>query len=483
MPVRATLTRRSLLQGSAAALAAPAFLRAAAAQAVQMHNPLVMPALETGQAAEGQRVFELTARPGETEFFAGHRTRTIGLNQSYLGPILSIRSGQDLRMNVRNGLAEEMTLHWHGLQLPARADGGPHQTIAPGGLWSPEFTMRERAGTYWYHGHAMHRTAAHVWAGMAGVIRVDDAESDALDLPASHGVDDFTLVLQDRRFTADFQMPYAPTMHDNMAGMAGDTIVVNGVVDPYLEIPAGRIRLRLLNGSNGSFYTLRFSDGRAFHQIASDGGLLAAPVTLTEALLAPGERMELVADFDDGAIAALLADVFSAEVQMMGPRGTATMVELRPTGPSRPAGAMPDRLADLPAAEASAAQNERRFELQMGGMGRMGGFTINGKAMDPARIDETVPAGAVETWIISNPTPMFHPFHIHNTQFRILRRNGAAPSPREAGFKDTVVLAPNDEVAVLCAFPEFSDAERPYMYHCHILEHEDAGMMGQFTVV
>ncbi|WP_343081769.1 multicopper oxidase family protein [Ostreiculturibacter nitratireducens] len=485
MPNR--LTRRQTLAALGAALGAPALLgRAGPAFAQGARPQLVMPPLLEGALAEGRRVYDLAVAAGETEFFPGEKTATIGLNQSYLGPILKVRKGDAVRMNVANGLGEPMTLHWHGLNLPAATDGGPHQVIAPASTWSPEFEMRERAGTYWYHGHMMHRTGAHVWAGMAGMIRVEDAEADAVPLPSTHGEDDFTLVLQDRRFTRDFQMPYELSMHDAMAGIAGDTALVNGLIAPFMEVPAGRIRLRLLNGSNASFYNLRFSDGRRFWQVASDGGLLPAPVELAEAILAPGERAEIVVDCDDGAAVSLLADVFSAEVRMMGGRGTADFLELRPTGAARAAGAMPDKLLDLPEPEASATT--RRFVLEMGGMGMGrgmmgGGFAINGKAMDPQRIDEVVPVNTTETWVIENPTPMFHPFHIHNTQFRILDRSGQKPGPHEAGLKDTVVVAPGESVSVQVRFADFTDPDRPYMYHCHILEHEDGGMMGQFTVV
>lgn len=478
------LTRRGLLTGaSSLALTAPALLRAAAAQAQAAPTALVMPALFEGTLQNGRQVFDLNVAAGETRFFKDAATRTIGINQSYLGPILRIASGTPLRMNVTNGIDEEMTLHWHGLHLPGRADGGPHQAVAPGTTWSPEFDMLQKAGTFWFHGHQMHKTGAHVWAGMAGVIRVEDAESAALDLPASHGEDDFTLVLQDRRFTTDGQMPYAPSMHDQMAGMAGDVALVNGVINPYLEVPAGRVRLRVLNGSNGSFYNLHFADGRQFWQIATDGGLLAAPVPMSAALLGPAERAEFIVDFDSGAATQLLADVFGAEVQMMGGRGTVQFLDLRPTGPARATGALPDRLADLAPPTPAASSTTRHFSLEMTGRGMAGSFAINGQQMDPSRIDFEVPLGATETWVIVNTTVMFHPFHIHDVQFRILTRNGAAPAAHEAGLKDTVVLAPQERVEVQLSFTKFADPKAPYMYHCHILEHEDAGMMGQFVVV
>ncbi|MCU9850300.1 multicopper oxidase domain-containing protein [Defluviimonas sp. WL0024] len=479
MPIRPPLSRRSVLAGLTA-LAAPALIRARPAWATE-GLPFVQPPLSEGQALDGKRVFDLSVAPGAHEFRAGVETRTIGINAPFLGPILAARAGETLRMDVANGLAEPMTLHWHGLHLPAAADGGPHQSIAPGAAWQPEFTLAQKAGTFWFHGHQHERTGAHVWAGMAGVIRVADDEEDALPLPRSHGEDDFTLILQDRRFDADGQMPYELNMHDRMAGMQGDVMLVNGQIGPVLELDAPLIRLRILNGANGSFYGLSFSDERTFHQIASDGGLLAAPVAMRGAILSPGERGEYLVDLSDGAAVMLRAETFGAEVAMMGITGTHDVLEIRPRR-ARAAPPLPDRLAELPAPP-KATGAARDFELAMTGMGMMGDFTINGRRYDHGRIDFSVPLGATETWTWTNRTPMLHPIHIHDVQFRILSRNGQPPAAHEAGLKDTVLIRPDETVALGMSFQDYADPELPYMYHCHILEHEDAGMMGQFTVV
>ncbi len=473
------LSRRAVLAGLTA-LSAPALFRPRTAFA-EAGRPFIQPPLNEGRFENGRRVFDLTVAPGLHEFRPDIATDTIGIDATFLGPILAARAGDRLRMNVGNRIGEPMTLHWHGLHLPAAADGGPHQEIAPGAVWSPEFDLMQKAGTFWFHGHQHERTGAHVWAGMAGVLRVTDEEEAALPLPRSHGEDDFTLVLQDRRFDADGQMPYAMNMHDRMAGMQGDVMLVNGQTSPVLEVDAPMIRLRIVNGANGTFYGLHFADNRTFHQIASDGGLLAAPIPMPGAILSPGERGEFLVDLSDGAAVMLRAETFGAEVAMMGTSGVHDVMEIRPRA-ARPAPALPERLADLPALP-DATGEDRRFDLAMTGMGMMGDFTINGMGYDHSRIDFAVPLGATETWTWTNTTPMLHPIHIHDVQFRILSRNGQPPADHEAGLKDTVLIRPQETVALRLSFTDYADPVLPYMYHCHILEHEDAGMMGQFTVV
>jgi FtsP/CotA-like multicopper oxidase with cupredoxin domain len=465
-----------------AALTAPWVLRPRGALAGSQFRPLSLPPLDEGSMDGGRRVFDLGVARGQTEFFDGHMTDTIGINAPYLGPILRARAGDALRMNVTNTLDEATALHWHGLHLPAAADGGPHQPIAPGTVWSPEFDVMQKAGTFWFHSHMHGRTGPQVWAGLAGMIRIEDDEEAALPLPRSHGEDDFTLVLQDRYFDDTFQMPYALNMHSRMSGLQGDRAMVNGQLDPVLETDVPRVRLRILNGSNGSIYRLHFSDRRGFYQIGSDGGLLSAPVALTEAPMAPGERADYILDLSDGTPAMLRAELFGSEAAFAGSNGTLDFLEIRPRRAQSPAPALPDRLADVPP-PAVADGETRDFALAMTGMGMMGDFTINGARFDHDRIDFTVPRGATETWVWTNTTEMLHPMHIHDVQFRVLSRNGAPPAPREAGLKDTVLIAPRETVALRLTFTDFADPVLPYMYHCHILEHEDAGMMGQFTVV
>jgi FtsP/CotA-like multicopper oxidase with cupredoxin domain len=454
-------------------------------------TPLAIPPLLRGDIKSGNRVFDLKLQNGETEFFPGYKTKTKGINGSYLGPALRMRRGETVRVNVQNALGHASTLHWHGFNLPAAADGGPHQIIADGDTWSPEFKVQEVASTMWFHAHQMGQTASQVWAGLAGLVLIDDDEADALALPSVYGVDDVPLVLQDRAFNRDGSMPYRLSMHSEMAGMIGDVPVINGTILPHFTVTSRKLRLRLLNGANASIYDLTFSDRRKFHQIASDGGLLEAPVALTHLRLAPGERAEIVVAFKPGETVLLksIASSRGGMGMMMAQALDFDLVEFRAGPELRPSNDLPNRLATLPAASATDATNHRKFLLEMPGMGPMrmfgrgGGFTINSQEMDINTVNEVVKMAEAEVWEIQNPGPMTHPFHIHNTQFCILDRNGRKPALNEAGRKDTVVVEPGETVRLLVRFDHYSDPTRPYMYHCHILEQEDAGMMGQFTVV
>jgi blue copper oxidase len=475
------LTRRSTLLGMAGGLLAAPMLAYHPAMAATPKR-LMMPKLDEGKLQDGLRQFSLSVAMGQTEFLPGIQTDTIGINADFLGPVLLLRANETARLNVTNLLSEQIALHWHGLNLPARMDGGPHQPIAPAATWQPEFPVLGRAGTYWYHAHQHGKTGEHVWKGMAGVIRVEDDEEASVPLPRSYGNDDFILVLQDRRFDAAGQIPYAPNMHDKMAGLQGDQMLVNGQIGPELSVEVPLIRLRVLNGSNGSIYRLHFADGRGFTQIASDGGLLASPVILSDSLLAPGERAEFLLDVSDGTPALLLVELFGAEAPFSGSNGIRDLLRIAPVRKWQAQPPLPQRLSELEAIPRQTGER-RSFVLSMSGQGMMGDLLINGAKYDHQRIDFSVAAGSTETWVFENRTEMLHPMHVHAGQFHIVSRNGKPPPPQEAGLKDVVLTHPGEVVEVRMTFPDYRDKDAPYMLHCHILEHEDAGMMGQFTVV
>jgi len=480
-------TRRSFLLASTAVGLAQILPGAVFAQnTLRFETPLAVPPLLEGSLKGDVREYDLSIQSGVTEFFKGYQTPTWGLNGSFLGPTLKLRRGETVRVNVTNHLDETTTLHWHGFNLPAKHDGGPHQPIQPGETWSPEFEVLEKASLMWAHAHQMGKTAEHVWNGLATMVLVEDDEADVLDLPKTYGEDDFPIVFQDRRFRRDGTIPYSLSMHDRMVGMMGNVPLLNGTVLPFIDVKHDRIRLRLLNGANASIYNLAFDDGRSFHQIGSDGGLLEAPVEMMELRLSPGERAEIVVDFSDGAPCKLISRSRGGG-EMMEQSPNFLLLDFRVAEGRAKSPALPDKLTTLDPVSTDNVKNTRTFLLEMPAMGpqmMMGfPFTINGQEMDMGRIDETVPVGQDEIWVIQNAGPMAHPFHVHNTQFRVLSRDGNAPAANEQGRKDTVLVEPDEEVRILIRFDHYTDPKRPYMYHCHILEHEDAGMMGQFVVV
>lgn len=492
------LHRRQFLVCASGSLFAP-FL-AHGAIAAEAARPLPIPPLV--DASNGP--VTLDAIGSRADILSGAATPTLGYSQSYLGPVLRFVRGRSARLNVVNRLPFPVTSHWHGMHVPAILDGGPQLAIAPGSNWKVELPVDQPAATLWYHSHIHGQTARQVYGGLAGMILVEDPDADDTGLPFDYGVDDIPLVIQDRAFSDDGSFFYTNRGPATMRGFRADTILVNGAVRPKADVPAGLVRLRLLNGSNARIYHLSFSDGRRFHQVASDGGLLPAPVAREAVTLAPGERIEIVADFSDGNPVTLQsgADTNDPMRRMIGrlapgsrssaDSGGASSFEVMRFEPSpgRGAGvtALPTRFAGAPRPDFGEPVRSRDFALNMlaGGRGmgmRMGGgmgqMSINEKSYDPRRIDVRMQEGETELWRI-RASDMAHPFHIHGTSFQVLRENGKDVAFESTGLKD-VILVDGEAELLVCVAHAATD-KVPFMFHCHILEHEDAGMMGQFTV-
>jgi FtsP/CotA-like multicopper oxidase with cupredoxin domain len=268
-------------------------------------NRLALPELaEPTIDEDGRKVFDLRFMAGETELADAGPTDTWGLNGTYLGPTLRAARGDRVRVNVTNDVDEATTLHWHGMHLPARMDGGPHQMIDPGETWSPAWTIDQPAASLWFHPHLHGATADHVYRGAAGMFIVDDPTRD-IELPDTYGVDDIPLIIQDKRFDDDGSLahsaPFAST-----TGILGDTILVNGTYDPYVEATTTLVRFRVVNASNARVYNLGFTDDRRFWQVGSDSGLLERPHETQLVQVAPGERAEIVVPIEPGDEAVLL---------------------------------------------------------------------------------------------------------------------------------------------------------------------------------
>ena len=454
--------------------------------------PTLLDTINTGK-------IPLVAQAGETIFGNGKPSRTLGYNQAYLGPVIRVKNGAH-QADVSNATNQPVSVHWHGLLIPSYADGGPHQIINPGEKWSPEFEINQVPCTPWFHTHVHGQTAEGVYAGLAGGMIVSDGRDDQRELPSSYGEDDLYLVLQDKSFDGQGRLAYNLGMMGQMHGFSGDEIVVNGQIKAVAIVPKGIVRLRLLNGSNARIYRLGLSDGRPMHLAASDSGYLPAPVLLDELRLAPGERAEILVDFSNGTSVALmsLSDPNSGAGGMMGRfqnlaanvLGSAFEIipfvvdERKTTRITK----IPQKLdGELPNLKGSHVR-ERSFSLDMGMgggmmgggmMGEGGGMAINGQPFDMSRIDVQTKAGTVERWSVS-ASMLAHPFHVHGVIIQVLSENGGNPRPENIGWKDTVLI--NQSSELLVKFNQPTSQNAPFMYHCHILEHEDQGMMGQFTV-
>jgi FtsP/CotA-like multicopper oxidase with cupredoxin domain len=444
---------------------------------------LPIPELLSGTEVDGKKIYDLTMQKSSMAYVPGTNTSTYAYSGDILGPTLLMQKGDDVVINVTNQLGEPTTTHWHGIHLPAAMDGGPHQRIEDGETWSVQYTIMNEEATFWYHPHLVPKTGEQVYHGLAGLFIVKDPDTDHA-LPDQYGTDDIPLIVQDKIFNEDGSFNYP----DIPFGVKGDHILVNGAVTPVFSAPSQLVRFRILNGSNARIYNFGFSDNRQFHQIGTDGGLLESPVPLTRLLLANGERAEILVDFSGEENSQLQMVSYSSEVNV-GPiwnsnaldNSTFDIMTIDVGSPTaNPTTALPASLGTIDRLQESEANKTRQFVLEMGFSGPM---TINGVSMDMNRIDQTIKLNDTEIWEVTNSSDLPHPFHVHDVQFLVLSRDGSPPPENEAGRKDTVLVMPRETVRIISHYSDFADPNDPYMFHCHILEHEDAGMMGQFVVV
>ncbi len=434
-------------------------------------------------------VIDLKIAPGEKEFFTGIKTKTYGYNGNHLGKTIILNKGQNVKLNVTNGLLESTTTHWHGLHVAPSNDGSPHNPIKAGETWSPEFTLMDKAGTYWYHPHLHKKTLSQVVKGAAGLIIVRDEEEAALKLPRKYGVDDFPLIFQFQTFDNNKQI-VEEDESDN-------TILVNGTVNGSLKVPSQMVRLRLLNASSHRVFRFGFDNNMSFHQIASDAGLLNKPVILTRLTLGSGERAEIIVDLTKLQGKTLMLKTFGNELPAGYPGGPAMMgmtggpLDNKTSGvltfhvlekTTNPVLELPHTLTTNEVWSQSNTSN-RSIGFTAQPMMSMTNFFINNVKFDESVINFKTKLNNTEIWTLTNQTMMAHPFHIHGNHFYVLSINGQSPPENMKGRKDVVLIPPmNGSVKLIIKYEDFADNEMPYMYHCHILSHEDDGMMGQFIV-
>ena len=462
--------RRQVVAGLAGTLALPAIGRLSCA-AVPDRPVMPVPALR--DASEGR--IRLRIRDGSWSFDGKRHTPTWGFSQDYLGPVLRVRRGGELAIRYENTVAEDVAVHGHGLHVIGELDGGPQRAIAPGDSWEPVLPIVQEAATVWYHSHTHMKTGPQVYKGLAGMIIIDDDNSDSLPLPRRYGVDDIPFVVQDKDFNRDGTLSY------NKLGLGrfyAAHVMVNGTIRPRVKVPPGLVRLRILNGSNRRYLNFVFTDGRAFHVVACDGGFLEEPVEVTSLFTNPGERYEVLVDFSDGLPATMRSvpaertpDNYPEFDPIQGDQ-TIGYFDVDRAIAADPEARIPSRLNEIARLDPGAATVARKFLMETGQP-----MTINGKAMDMDRIDERVKRGAVEIWELEGD---LHNFHAHGCSFQVLSVNGREPPAHMRGPKDTVIV--DERSSFIVRFDHTAPDEFPYMYHCHLLEHEDMGMMGQFVV-
>ncbi len=406
------------------------------------------------------------------------------------GPRLEAKPGDTVQIRFTNRLNQPTNLHYHGLHIPPTGTGdNVFLEIPPGESHTYEFQIppNHPAGTFWYHPHYHGLVAEQLFGGLAGLFIV---RGDLDEVPEIKTAQEEFLVLKDYALDRSGNIP-DPGHMAQMTGRIGDLLTVNGRFNPTLEIPqGGLLRLRLLNASTSRFFALSLED-HPFYLIATDGGAIAAPVEMNELVLAPGERVEVLVQGDrEPGQYRLVNQPFNPAQGMMG-RGmmgggsmgggmmggsqrqstTETIATLTYNGTTEPL-PLPDQLIAIePLPE---TQTTRQFSLNHGmgtGMGMV--FLINGQAFDHNRIDTQVRLNTVEDWEIVNTGTMAHPFHVHTNKFQVISHNGQ-PVPY-AAWKDVVSVSPGESVRLRMSFRDYVGKT---VYHCHVLDHEDRGMMG-----
>lgn len=433
------------------------------------------PVLADRSAAPESVVVKLVAEPTRLSLLDAVETDVWAYNGSIPGPTLELREGDHVVVRFENRLPEETTVHWHGLRLPFAADGSPFHPVPPGEEYTYAFTVpRGSAGTYLYHPHPNHRTAWQVGMGLYGAVIIRAEDDPLTHLPEK------LLILADNRFrpdgTIDFPDPDSEQgTVDAENGREGDVFFVNGQVTPVIEIRSGAAqRWRVVNASAARVYRLALP-GHTLTHVGSDAGLFESPIETDEIVLANTERVELVVrgtgePGDRSTLRSLPYDRYMTLTRPDDWERTLALAVLEYAGePAVPSVALPETLREVPALDTVDATATRVMRLSKG--------RINGKVMDMARVDVTASLGATEIWEVRNLVGMDHPFHLHGFPFQVISRNGEPVAYRS--WKDTVNVPARETVRFIVRYDDYPGL---WMFHCHILEHEDDGMMGILEV-
>ena len=375
------------------------------------------------------------------------------------GPTILASRGDTAQINLVNGLSQETITHWHGMIVDPLNDGHPRYAIQPGGTYSYNFAINQRAALNFYHPHPHMLTGEQVAMGLAGGFIVTDNIESALGLPS--GVYQVPLVIRDATFDSSWNMLYKP----RSGGFLGNTPLVNGTLNPKLDVDTALYRFRVLNGSNSRIYGLALGNGAPFTLIGNDGGLLETSEPITRIDMSNGERVDLLIDFRQMAV--------GSSVLLRDLRSGWDLLQFNVTRKVNDATTIPTTLSTI--TKLSSPVRTRNFSFD--GMSK-----INGKEYDIDRIDFQVPFGETELWRFTTSGNAPHPVHVHGASFQAQSRSGGRGQlyPWEQGWKDTVLLEDRETVEILIRFDAFKGL---YLLHCHKLEHEDMGMMSNFQVV
>jgi spore coat protein A, manganese oxidase len=455
-------TRRRLLWLAAAGLGCSS--SRPEAKLVRSRIPLPKPfsvSLPIPKILAGSDSYEAPVRSAAVNILPGVTTNIWGYDGTFPGPIIEAKKDTPVRLRLRNDLPVPIVNHLHGGRTPPASDGYPADLVQPGEIREYVYPNAQRAATLWYHDHRMDYTAPQVWRGLAGMyILRDDAEAS---LPLPRGDKEIPLMICDRSFDSDGSFLYPSNRHEFMGGVLGDVILVNGAPWPTLRVANTKYRFRILNASNARRYELALD--HPFVQIGSDGGLLSAPVRLRTIRIAPSERFDVIVDFSRYPLGSAVSMMDNGE----------PIMQFQVTRRERDESSIPARLSEIPPPNLSESLPLRVFDFAYQRL--TGTWTINGKPFDINRMDARPRLGSTEIWQLQ--TDFSHPLHLHLVHFQILSHSGR-PSVFDSGYKDTIDLNAGQVARILIRFDGYRGR---YVFHCHILEHEDMAMMANFEVI
>jgi suppressor of ftsI/bilirubin oxidase len=452
--------------------------------------------------------------PGKRSEVLAYRVERDG--KTFVNPTIRVRAGANFSAELANGLDEETTVHWHGLHVDWRMDGHPLLPVGSGAAYRYDYPVENRGGTYWYHPHAHGTSARQTYSGLAGFFIVEDEDErrlgEALELML--GQTDMPLLIQDKMLDADGNFVYAPGPMEEEMGYQGDVIVANLTPNPYLGVETRIYRFRILNGSNARNLRLAFSRAGEdellpYNVIVTDGSLLERQRQATEVFLSPAERVDVLVDLtgsevgEEVVLRSLPFDPMHNEHEMGGDMG-----HHHHMGPARlPDGSgfyvlrlvvservdydrrVPETLSESPRQDFAGATT-RPITLSMATERETNRWLINGLTHERDEYPIEAQRGAKEVWEIRNDErSMPHPMHLHGFRFLVLGRTGSPQqvsrvavdesgrTVSDLAYKDTVLVWPGETVKCAVDFSHDFEGEQLYMFHCHILEHENAGMM------
>ncbi|WDZ83480.1 multicopper oxidase family protein [Micromonospora cathayae] len=413
------------------------------------------------RTVRGTDLYRMAIKPARVEILPGKTTAVYSYDGQFLGPTIRADLGRPVKVEFTNQLDHPANVHLHGGHVAADSDGFPMDVIEPGQSRTYNYPNLQRGATLWYHDHAHHMEAEHVFRGLHGFYLIEDGSSARLGLPT--GAYDVPIMFRDVQFDENGELLYQ---------IERDTILTNGKVQPFFRVGTRRYRFRLLNASTEKGFDLVLGDGEPMTQIASDGGLLPAPLPRTLVRLSAGERQEVVIDFARYPV--------GTQLVLNDARSGVPVLRFDVVRQEANRRRMPTTLVPLPPMPRATRERDVDFSFDLSGfpVGQ-----VNGKPYDPDRVDFTIKRGSTEIWRIHNSDPdgIDHNFHLHMTHFRVLDRDGAPPLPEDAGLKDTIyVPAGARNIRVQAHFPRYTGK---YVFHCHFLEHSSIGMMATMEIV